>query len=193
MQSFGFNTFISILLPGVVVSTAVYLLLRTFLPGTEFCMWLESTQSQEFLFTGILVTSSSFFGALLGSFLGHIEWKILDRRAAKNLELKRENYDEQWRLYIKSLSINTNPYVSGKALTFYFESRTAISFLVLALSLFIVPGYLWLGVLFLLLSFFMLFLAKETHYLLAYIRNEQFGEISIDNLKKRSGSLCRSD
>lgn len=183
MYNFGFNIFLSTLLPGLLVSVAVYMLLDNVIPYSEFIIWIDSARNNELLFTILLLLSSSFFGELTGSFTGIFERKVLDPIAAKHLMITSEQYDEEWRLYLRSLDSGGNPYISSNAITFKFELRTFLAFLLLAI-LFLFLGHYYSAVGFATAATIMFYLAKETHYLLADWRNSEFQEQAIDNLNE---------
>lgn len=176
MQNFGFDTFISILLPGVFVSVASYLLLRQFCPETEFFYWLQSIAHRDVMVTLVMLISSSFFGAVLGSLQDFFEWRHLDARASKRLGVSREAYNDQWHQYIAKLPLTDNPYIRTKAQLLRFELRTALALAILAVSLLLSPGYLNAAIVVAILSMVVYYLATETHYLLAYWRDSEFGQ-----------------
>jgi hypothetical protein len=176
VQNFGFDTFLSTLLPGVIASFAVFMFIQTFLPDAVFFKWLVSSQSQELLFTSLVLIFSTLFGSILSSFLDFFEWKFMDNRAAKKLEISRDEYNNQWYRYLSSLSSANNPYISGKALMLRFELRTALALVLLGSALVFSPGYCVAALLTFVFSGVMYYLSCETHYLLAHWRDREYGE-----------------
>lgn len=176
MQSFGFNTFLTILLPGTILTIAGYQLVYWKWPESDLYWWIISLGDSDFLSATALVLISSLLGSLLSSILGMFEWKLLDALAANNLSIDRDQYDEEWCLYVESLSsTQPNSYLSSKALSYMFEFRAAFSSLILAGVLLIVSPYHGVGIVVLFLALLLGKLAYETHYLLADWRHRSYG------------------
>lgn len=188
MTSFGFDILISMLLPGSVMMASAGLVLWKYGIDSIAGRWLVWASEKDLLISIVLVILSALFGGMLASILEKFEWICLDPREAKKLEISKNQYDEEWYLYVESLTDSGNRYLSGKARLFFFQYRTGAALLFLAPCWFLAASTCvekWLGAsLAVLAGTMLLCLAKDNHYLLADWRHRLFGDLAKSRLQE---------
>src|SRR5262245_3708792 len=112
MASLGFDHLVAILVPGVTLSLAAWLLAVQWLPVGPIRTAIEDLATTEWRFTFVSLVAALFFGACMRSLAGLIEAKIIDSRTRRRLGQSEAQYDRVWDLYVDSLRTDKNTYVS---------------------------------------------------------------------------------
>lgn len=190
MNALGYEALIGTLLPGSLVLLSVWLLVARFARGTALHSWLAVVGGSEWLFSVVILLGSALCGAILGSFLEMLEWRVMDPREAKRQGIKSELYDEEWYCYVESLDQGRNSYISRKAMSLFFEVRAGSALLLLGVAYALWAGSSGIAVSILLLfvGLILLFAADQTHGLLAFWRHRRFETIARANLE-RTGQI----
>ena len=126
-------------LPGTMLATGAWLLVDRFLPNTRVYAVLAQLPEQEWQFTLVLVLAAALLGSVSACLFSYIEHYVFDRFRKSSFR-KDDNtytdahYDAEWDAYIDSLAEKENPYISGIATTFFFESRSSIGCIFLGIA-----------------------------------------------------------
>ena len=178
MQSFGYETLISILLPGFTLLGAAWLLVARFAPASMLNALFTRTATSEWQFSLFVILGSALLGSLLASVLELVEWRIFDRWTAKRLGIDPDLYDEEWYWHVETLADRSNPYLDRKTVYFFFELRAGVAILLLSVVGLVVsartPTTYVLTAAGLGSAFVLLYIAAQTHTLLAFWRDRNF-------------------
>ena len=155
MSTFGFETFVSILLPGAVLSISGWLIFHAYFDSTIVYAWLGGEPLDIFL-TAFVLVSSSLLGMLCASICEEFEWQIMDHLRGKKLKLTRMEFVEQWFCYVEDKT--QYPYMERMAITFLFELRTAPAVFILFITVVTISGFNLGSLLLLALSLLLLLL-----------------------------------
>jgi len=189
LKDFGYEPLISILLPGSILFASAWLLVDRFLPGTAMGAFFSTVSASEWQFGVVILFGSALLGTLLSSLTDLLEWKRLDARTAKRLDIEQDLYDEEWYCYVESLKGDTNSYLTRKAVFYYFEMRAGIALIVLAAAwatrLETRTPKIAFGVACLVCAGVLLFLSSETHHLLGWWRHRLYEVQATENLKRK--------
>jgi hypothetical protein len=190
LTSFGFDILISLLLPGSLLLSGVALLVWHYGQSLNLYKWAALAASSDAVLGGAVLLASAVLGGMLAAVLEVIEWKCMDRQAAKALEIGNDLYDEEWYCYVEGLNQSGNRYLSWKARFFMFQLRSGAALGLLAISWVVAlpsGGERWLGASCLLLaSVTMLGLARASHNLLANWRHRMFEKEATSRLSERA-------
>jgi hypothetical protein len=137
MQSLGFETLVTTLLPGTILLLAVFF---AAVPPQEWDAVLASLEAHDTLLTVGLLLVAALLGTILASLMSVLEWQVYDRVATRVLRRRmpgysRDTYLAEWNNYLDSLETKKNPFVDRMVLYLFFESRTAVALLLLAWAL----------------------------------------------------------
>jgi len=137
MQSLGFETLVTTLLPGMLLLLALFF---AAVPPENWDAALETLEAHDTLLTVGLLLVAALLGMILASLLGVLEWRVYDRVATCVLKRKapgysRDTYLAEWSKYLDSLEEKKNPFVDRLVLYYFFESRTAVALLLLSWAL----------------------------------------------------------
>lgn len=181
MANLGYETLLTILIPGATVFTSFWILLLHNFPKSKLIAHLNYITSKEWLFGVFLLVSSAFLGQVIASFMGLVEEFILDRCRRKKMGIGKVQYEREWYRYVDSLDEGSrNSWISRCVLTFYFESRMAFALLIFSTSILFHIKSNWGGILFITLSglgALGFWKSIRTHAELAKIRRRKFSGV----------------
>lgn len=172
MASLGLDALMNVVIPGSILFIAVTLAINTLCPDIKVADRLNSiTEWQAAL---LALVASTFFGALMQSFSGFVEERILDPICARRVRSK--DFYGEWDRYIDSLEHDENPYVARIAHMFYFELRGGLAAILLGISLLIWGDTSWkqLGAPTVAVGVLLVLVGSYTHYWLALFRKRRF-------------------
>jgi hypothetical protein len=115
MQGLGFEKILIFIVPGMIVGAGVAMLLTTYLPSSGPVRdYFNSVLATDARFVFWALAISTFFGGLVRSAGGTLEALLLDGRAARILNIRPEEFSQQWSAYIDSLDGDKgNAYICG--------------------------------------------------------------------------------
>lgn len=175
MQSLGFETLVTTLLPGTLLLLALFFAV---VPQPEWQGLLGSVEAHDTLLAVGLLLVAALLGMMLSSVLGLVEEQAYDRLAARRLRVSRAQYLAEWRTYLDALEATRNPYIDRLVLYLFFESRCGTALLLLCWALLssahpdnpFSSFWFWPG----LLGVFLLIQSFLAHYELARFRHRRF-------------------
>jgi hypothetical protein len=140
MLSLGYDKILTIIIPGVIIFVALWLLLNRYDPTGILNVALSNAAEKQWLFSLVLAIASIVFGQLLAMVAGSLEIKLLDKARTnqmldEGLIKNKGEYDEQWYSYIDSLEKAHNSYISKLSTHFHFEFRLSLSLVIISISL----------------------------------------------------------
>ena len=190
MSNFGYETIVSVLLPGTIVLAAALLFLQAIAPTSEIAIYVEMLMEKEFHFAVFVLLSSVLFGSLLGSMMDVFEYRYLDGKSADAIRIPIDQYREEWHVYIETLPEKRNSYIGKKAMNYNFELRSSVALFILAIAV-LVTGMSWLFTGFLVgLAALMYGLSRQTHHLLAKWRHRLYEAQALQRLANRTDSTA---
>jgi hypothetical protein len=177
MHAFGYRILVTVLLPGAMVTAALWLFFERFLPDSRVYQLMLMVLSQEWMGAVVLLLGATLLGTFLASIMSYAECYTLDVWLPKQMGITPEDYHAEWTAYVDSLEKAENPHITQITLYFWFESRTAVASIIL--------GVMWAlygwslseflaAVALILLGFLLSLTARSSHDLLADYRHRKW-------------------
>ena len=135
MQDWGYEVFATILLPGVVIATAAWLVVSEEAPGSPLNTWMKNAAANQWSFLFIAAVVSTLLGHVVAAIVHAIESIVFDKFRAWRMKVSLEEFASHWERYIDWLSDGSNSYVSRTARRLWFESRMAFALAILGATL----------------------------------------------------------
>jgi hypothetical protein len=179
VHQFGFETLITVLIPGLLLTAGGALALEEWAPG-DLDILVQPLKGQGFEQGVALLVVAATLGSALATMLWVFEVRILDRFTAWRLDICDEQFDREWSRYVDSLTKEHNSHISRMVQAFYFELRCGVAGMGVAILVAATTDVAdWVPVVLALLSMVMALDAARLHLHLARFRRRHHNVPSV--------------
>lgn len=133
-SSIGFEALITYFVPGIVALLAVVIGHGVGLSKAQ--EFLEKGAEAEFLSTFLFISATAIMGAIVAAIQAVFETFFMDRLTPLLVGISRQQFEDEWLAYVRTLTNERNSYIARVVLFFQFETRLGLAFIALGACLF---------------------------------------------------------